>query len=424
MSSVSINVARAWAEAAFTVGHQMGVENKDVPEVNIDDYRPKRGKKSSGSKKSAVSPKKSSVDSSSLPFDESRCDARVWNGGYGAQCSKSHATGSRLCALHNNQLTKSLDGGGSDLRCGCWSKERPNRTLDGKDELIKWKDASLAAGTSKCVSKVGEHPKPRGPPPKSECGGKKVWNGEIGQWEDPMLSGSDTEDMTDDDSKEVAEKKVVKKKVVENKGSSGETEVGVDCIDGKYYKVTETSKIVQNENGSETEIISTHFTQTESETEPMEPESEPESEPEPEPESVPDNELEVGPAEMKGEVESHSVEVKKPQEEVVSEKVEGSSSTQDKEVVNSSPIDELGIDSDEGPTYNPGSPRDCETSIDGDKLTHQGVGYMFDADDGMIYNTESYDDVGKYCTVKMTVIWKSKKHEIAHMKEVSGLESK
>ena len=377
--SVSVNVARAWAEAAFTAGHKMGVENPDLPEVNIDDYRPKRGKKSSISKKSTGSPKKVSVDSSSLPFDESRCDARVWNGGYGAQCSKAHAEGCRFCPLHNKQLEKSLSSGGTDLRCGCWSKDRPLRTLDGKDEPIKWKDAS-DSDTSKVVSKVGAHPKPRGPAPKSECGGKKVWNGEIGQWEDPVLSGSDTEDMSDEDDVN----KNVGEKVVENAGDK--KVVGEETIDGKHYEISESSEIIKNENGTETEIISTHFTEVSESIEEMEPEPEPEPDVEPEPEVAP---------------EVESKEEEKPIDKVVNE------------------LEEDDV------TYSPDSPRpDVDTQIEGDKLTHQGVTYMFDEDDGMIYHSETYDDVGKYCTLTMTLTWKSKKHEIAHLKEVSELGSK
>ena len=120
--------------------------------------------------------------------------------------------------------------------------------------------------------------------------------------------------------------------------------------------------IVKNENGSETEIISTHFTQSESDPEPMEPE--------------PENE--AGP-EKEAEVAGPPVEVKEEKlEEAVSAGVEVSSSTQDKGVENNSQVAEL----EEDPTYSPESPRDCETSIDGDKLIHQGVAYMFDEDDG------------------------------------------
>ena len=410
--SVSLNVARAWAEASFTAGHQMGVENTDIPEVNIDDYRPKRGKKSVCSKKTSGSPKKVSMDSSSLPFDESRCDARVWNGGYGGQCSKAHAEGCRFCPLHEKQLEKSLASGGTDLRCGCWSKDRPSRTLDGKDEAIKWKDAS-EGDISKSVSKSGDHPKPRGPAPKSECGGKKVWNGEIGQWEDPALSGSDTEDMGDEDE---VSKKVIEQKVVENLGD--EKVVGGETIDGKYYEISESSKIIKNANGSETEIISTHFTEVESVVEEMEPEPEPE----PEAEAVVEPEAAaVVEPEAEAVVEPEAEAVVEPEAEAVVEPeakgvIAESSSTQ--RVV----ADELEADD---VTYAPRSPRsDVDTQIDGDKLTHQGITYMFDEDDGMIYHSETYDDVGKYCTATMTLAWKSKKHEIAHLKEVTELGSK
>lgn len=395
---MSLNVARAWASAAYTAGHKMGVENPDCPEVDIDEYRPKRGKKSVGVKKGAGSPKKSNSGAASLPFNPARCDARVWNGGFGAQCSKAHGEDVAFCPLHNKQLEKSLAAGGSDLRCGCWSKERPTRTLDGKDEVIKWKDASTDCSESPSTS-VGDHPKPRGPAPKSECGGKKVWNGEIGQWEDPVLSGSETEDMSDEENVvvggvvekavEIVAKKVVEEKVEKNIDG---IEVGEETIDGKYYKVTETSEIIQNGNGTETEIISTHFNEVDSPPEEAEPEPEAEAEVEPEPEAV---------AEAVAEVEAE----------------QEASSTQERKLENEVELDEV--------TYSPGSPRECiDTQIDGDKLIHQGVTYMFDEDDGLIYHSETYDDVGKYCTMTATLTWKSKKNEIAHLKVVSGLGSR
>lgn len=116
----------------------------------------------------------------SLPPSQ-RCDARVWNRGFGGQCSKECADGSPLCGIHQAQLEKILESRGTDLRLGRWSQERPNFTLDGKRDPIKWKD-------SKTPRPSNGYPEPRGPAPKSNCGGKKVWNGVIGQWEEPTSS--------------------------------------------------------------------------------------------------------------------------------------------------------------------------------------------------------------------------------------------
>ena len=42
---------------------------------------------------------------------------------------------------------------------------------------------------------------------------------------------------------------------------------------------------------------------------------------------------------------------------------------------------------------------------------------MFDADDGMVYHSESYDEVATYCAETVSVAWKSMKFEIQHKKD-------
>ena len=377
--SVSLNVAKAWAEAAFTAGHRMGVENPDLPEVSIEDYRPKRGKRSSKSAKAV------NRELGSSEFNALCCDARVWNAGYGGQCSKTPLDGSPFCTLHKKQYEASLEKGGSDIRNGRYSAPLPESTLDGSNEKIPWK--SLKGEKSSNASSKGEHPKPRGPPPKSENGGKKVWNAEIGQWEDPVVDGSETEDMSDagsvGDPSVVAE--LVDETPVEEKDEE-KVEETVLLIDEPAITPEEEQEIFGDDDeevvASGIEIVKgvkpdgTEYEVEIHQFEP-EPELEPESEPEPEPEPETESEPEAEP-------------------EAVVE--------MDEDVV----------------TYSPPSPVKESASIPevkDDQLIIDGVSYMFDADDGMVYHSESYDEVATYCAKTASVAWKSKKYEIQHMRD-------
>ena len=82
---------------------------------------------------------------------------------------------------------------------------------------------------------------------------------------------------------------------------------------------------------------------------------------------------------------------------------------------------------DYSPTYSPGSPPATPDKVDGvvapeikdDQFILDGITYMYDADDGMIYHSETYDEVATYCTTTVKVTWKSKKYEMQHLKASS-----
>jgi hypothetical protein len=49
-----------------------------------------------------------------------------------------------------------------------------------------------------------------------------------------------------------------------------------------------------------------------------------------------------------------------------------------------------------------------------DSLRWEGVDYVFDAEDGMMYHSETYDEVATFDGKKVT--WNGKKFEMAHKK--------
>ena len=414
--SVSLNVARAWAEAAFTAGHREGVENPDLPEtITIDEYRPKRGKKASTAKKV--------VDKglASAEYNTDCCDARVWNQGYGGQCSKSPFDSGHFCALHQKQYNASLEKGGTDLRNGRYSLPTPERTLDGSDEKIPWKSGD---GPSLSPKKDDvKNPRPRGPAPKSDSGGRKVWDGEVGVWSDPKVdSGSDTEDMSDEEivqpvvetaAKEtvaeetVAEETVAEETVAEETvavETAAEETLSVETVAEETVAVetvaeeTVAEETVADETVAvetvavetvavetvaeetvavETVAVETVAVETVAEEtvaedqvvfvgENFEPEPEAEPEAEPEPRLKEDLELD----------EDGDLAAEPP-----------SSSGRD-------------------PCHNP--------TIKGENLWLQGVEYVFDAEDGMMYHIDTYDEVATFDGSK--VVWNTKKFEISHKK--------
>jgi len=70
-----------------------------------------------------------------LPFNSSKCEARVEKFGYAIQCTRSPFGGGCLCKTHQNMLDKLPEG--KDIRYGRFNQPRPDKTLD-KGEPIKW----------------------------------------------------------------------------------------------------------------------------------------------------------------------------------------------------------------------------------------------------------------------------------------------
>lgn len=70
-----------------------------------------------------------------LPFNPSKCEARVEKFGFAIQCTRSPFGGGCLCKTHQNMLDKLPEG--KDIRYGRFNQPRPDLTLD-KGEPIKW----------------------------------------------------------------------------------------------------------------------------------------------------------------------------------------------------------------------------------------------------------------------------------------------
>jgi len=70
-----------------------------------------------------------------LPFNTSKCEARVEKYGFAIQCTRTPFGTGCLCKTHQNMLDKLPEG--KDIRYGRFNQPRPDVTLD-KGEPIKW----------------------------------------------------------------------------------------------------------------------------------------------------------------------------------------------------------------------------------------------------------------------------------------------
>jgi hypothetical protein len=408
--SVSLNVARAWAEAAFTAGHREGVENPDLPEtITIDEYRPKRGKKASTAKKV--------VDKglASAEYNTDCCDARVWNQGYGGQCSKSPFNSGLFCSLHQKQYEASLEKKGTDLRNGRYSQPTPERTLDGSDEKIPWKSGD---GPSISPKKDDvKNPRPRGPAPKSDSGGRKVWDGEVGVWVDPKVdSGSDTEDMTDEETT-VAETTVAETTVAETvveETTVEETVVAETVVEETAVEETTVAETVVEETAvEETTVAETVVEETVVEETTV-------AETVVEETTVAETAVEetvVEESDESGEElnrEGQLVEWAPPSDEVIEDPVVFAGDNFEPEPEPEPRLTE-DLELDEDGDLATESPSSSDLPIiKEDSLRWEGVDYVFDAEDGMMYHSETYDEVATFDGKKVT--WNGKKFEMAHKK--------
>ena len=114
-----------WLEAAWRDGYAKGVDGlDDLP--NFADLCPK---------------KESQSDSpeflSTLPFDPTKCEARILKEGYGVQCTRGPLSEGCLCKVHQKKFD-SL-GEGLDIPFGRYNQERPLLSLD-KQQKVNWAD--------------------------------------------------------------------------------------------------------------------------------------------------------------------------------------------------------------------------------------------------------------------------------------------
>ena len=129
-----------WATDAYIAGYQAGSGTDDAPQdidVSIFDPR-KNGKMSQITKRNQINHE----ERSNLDYDPCKCDARVWNHGYGAQCSRKKVDGEILC-VSCLKKHEDLQSKGLQLAFGLITGERPLVSLDkedGNDLSGLWKD--------------------------------------------------------------------------------------------------------------------------------------------------------------------------------------------------------------------------------------------------------------------------------------------
>jgi len=101
-------------------------------------------------------------DQSKLPFNPSKCEARILKDGYGIQCSRSRFSGGCLCKTHQDKFDSLSPG--LDIPFGRYNKDRPTHSLDlpNGGNKIAWYDTKKTRAPrqpGKCQTpniKIGE----------------------------------------------------------------------------------------------------------------------------------------------------------------------------------------------------------------------------------------------------------------------------
>ena len=88
-----------------------------------------------------------------LPFNPSKCEARLEKHGYAIQCTRSPFPGGCLCKTHQNMFDKLPEG--KDIPYGRFNKPRPDVTLD-KGNPISW---GAKKGRKKNEKNISTQPK-------------------------------------------------------------------------------------------------------------------------------------------------------------------------------------------------------------------------------------------------------------------------
>ena len=93
------------------------------------------------------------AEAATRPFDAAKCSARVWNHGYGPQCTRSHLEDCKLCGCHHDIFLKLPEG--KDIAFGRYNQARPTHSLD-KGLVLEWADTRRALPRSSGKLKVSE----------------------------------------------------------------------------------------------------------------------------------------------------------------------------------------------------------------------------------------------------------------------------
>ena len=135
----------SWLELAWRDGFKKGVEGDD----EIPDFK-------------QLLPEQDVSDAefqSKLPFNPSKCEARILKDGFGVQCSRSPFNGGCMCKKHQDMFD-ALPDRCLDIPFGRYNKERPTHSLDKPDggNKIAWNDTKREKGVKKKSQniKVGE----------------------------------------------------------------------------------------------------------------------------------------------------------------------------------------------------------------------------------------------------------------------------
>jgi len=133
-----------WATDAYIAGYQTGSGTDDAPqEIDVSIFDPrKNGKISQITKREKIN----AEERSQLQYDPCKCDARVWNEGFGAQCSRKKVDGEILC-VSCLKKHEDLESKGLNLTFGLVTDERPTISLDKGAELA-WKDLKKEKSSS------------------------------------------------------------------------------------------------------------------------------------------------------------------------------------------------------------------------------------------------------------------------------------
>ena len=139
---ITIAEAHQWLLNAHEEWTQKNIDSLEGNEldqlmINIASLKPKDFKVPR--RKSAPKKKSSNSERSQMEYDESRCDARCWADGFGAQCSKKKIDGSIFCKTCNKD---NKDGNKVGLRNGLFTETRPTHEWgDESNKVLRWRDA-------------------------------------------------------------------------------------------------------------------------------------------------------------------------------------------------------------------------------------------------------------------------------------------
>ena len=139
---ITIAEAQQWLLNAHEEWTQKNIDSLEGDEldqlmITIASLKPKDFKVPR--RKSAPKKKSSNSERSQMEYDESRCDARCWADGFGAQCSKKKIDGSIFCKTCNKD---NKDGNKVGLRNGLFTETRPTHEWgDESNKVLGWRDA-------------------------------------------------------------------------------------------------------------------------------------------------------------------------------------------------------------------------------------------------------------------------------------------